>query len=44
MDLHDVQWGSWIGLIWFRITDGGALMNEVTDLKVPLNAGRFLSS
>jgi hypothetical protein len=35
MDLHEVRWASWIGFIWFRITDGGALMKEVMDRKLP---------
>jgi hypothetical protein len=35
MDLHEVRWGSWIGLIWFKIgTDDGALMNVVMNFRV----------
>ena len=36
MDLHELRWGSWIGLIWFTIrTDGGVLMNAVMNFRVP---------
>jgi hypothetical protein len=26
MDLQDVGWGAWIGLIWLRIGTGGGLL------------------
>jgi hypothetical protein len=26
MDLHEVGWGAWTGLIWFRIGTGGGLL------------------
>jgi hypothetical protein len=26
MDLQDVGWGAWTGLIWFRIGTGGRLL------------------
>jgi hypothetical protein len=35
----------WIGLTWLRIgTDGRAPVNTVMNLRVPQNAGKFLSS
>jgi hypothetical protein len=26
MDLQEVRWGAWTGLIWFRIGTGGGLL------------------
>ena len=26
MDLHEVEWGAWIGLIWLRMGTGGGLL------------------
>jgi hypothetical protein len=34
----------WIGLIWLRIGTRRALVNAVINLRVPSNAGNFLSS
>jgi hypothetical protein len=43
MDLRKREDGMvWIGLMWLRI--GRAFMNTVMNLRVPLNAGKFLSS
>ena len=26
IDLHEVEWATWIGLIWFRMGTGGGLL------------------
>jgi hypothetical protein len=38
MDLQKVRWGAWTALIWL------ALVNAVMNLRVPYNAGNFLTS
>jgi hypothetical protein len=35
MDLQEVGWGAWTGLIWLRIGTGGGLVNAVMNLRVP---------
>ena len=47
MDLQEMGLGwSWTGLIWLRIRIGGGLflVNAVINLRVPQNAGNFLTS
>jgi hypothetical protein len=34
MDLQEVEWGTWTGLIWLRIGTGGEL-SAVMNLRVP---------
>jgi hypothetical protein len=44
MDLREVGWGTgWIDLAYER-ERWGALLNAVMNLRVPQNAGNFLSS
>jgi hypothetical protein len=35
MDLQEVGWGEWTGLILLRIGTGGGLMSAVMNLRVP---------
>jgi hypothetical protein len=36
MNLQEVGWGAWTGLIWLRIgTGGGVLVSAVMNLRVP---------
>ena len=36
MDLQEVRWGAWTGLIWLRTGIGGrALVSAVMNLRVP---------
>jgi hypothetical protein len=36
VDLQEVRWGAWTGLIWLRTgTGGGALLNVVMNRQVP---------
>jgi hypothetical protein len=45
MDLQEVGWGKWTGSIWLRIGTGGELLwMAVMNIRVPYNAGNFLSS
>jgi hypothetical protein len=45
MDLGEVGWSDvyWIGLFWFRVGTGRALVNSVLNLRVPLYAGKLSS-
>jgi hypothetical protein len=40
MDLGEIEWVVWTGLIWLRV---GTLVNTVMNLRVPEKAGKFLS-
>ena len=45
IDLQEVGWGEWTGLIWLTIgTGGGALVNAVMDLRLPQNTGNFVTA
>ena len=46
MDLKEIGWwGAWTDFIWRGVgTSGGALVNAVMNLCVPLNARYFLTS
>jgi hypothetical protein len=45
MDLQEVGWGTWTGLIWLRKRTGaGIFVNEVMNFLVPYNAGNFFTS
>jgi hypothetical protein len=46
MDLQEVGYEVWTGLSWLRIGAGGGqlIVNAVMNLRVPLNAGNFLTS
>jgi len=45
MDLQDVGWGTWTGLIWLRRgTGAGIFVNEVMNFLVPYNAWNFFTS
>jgi hypothetical protein len=46
MYLQEVGWGAWTGLSWLRIGRDRwrALVNAIMNLRVPQNAGTFLTS
>jgi hypothetical protein len=44
MYLREIGWMVWIRLIWLDRDQWSALVNTVMSLRVPLNAGKFLSS
>ena len=45
MNLQEVGWGAWTGLVWLRIGTGcGTPVNAVVNLWVPLYVGNFLTS
>jgi hypothetical protein len=45
LDLQEVGWAAWTGLSWLRIgTGGGLFVNAVMNVRVPQNAGSFLTS
>jgi hypothetical protein len=41
IDLREVEWD---GIDWINLAQDRALFNTVMNLRVPLNAGKFLSS
>jgi len=44
IDLKEIRWGPWTGLIWFRIGPSiGLFLNAVMDIQIPHNAGNFLT-
>ena len=43
MDLEEVGWRAWIGLIWLRIGTS-AFVNPVMNLRVPYNVRNLLRS
>ena len=44
MDLLEVEWWGWAGLIWLRIGMWRDFVNVVMNLWVPYNVGNFLTS
>ena len=43
MDLQEVGLAAWNGLVWLRIDRWQTLVNALTNLWVPYNAGSFLN-
>ena len=43
MAFQEVEYGSWIGLIWFRIGTGGGLFECGNESSVSIKCGEFLN-